>query len=408
VDGILVTGGTGFTGRDSTPEALRPLLDKEMPGFGEMFRVLSFEEIGTSTLQSRAFAGLANATFVFCLPGSTSACRTAWEKLIRAQLDARTRPCNLANLRPRLREAEERKGGRRARGLLKRPGPPFSVLSLWSHPRLDLRGVDCGLLPAGPAAMKRKEFEKHYEKLEVELNEMARWMVHTGKRALVIFEGRDTAGKGGAIEAIRGCLPPRQCRAVALSKPTERESTQWYFQRYIQHLPAAGELVLFDRSWYNRAGVEKVMGFATDAQVRDFLRQVLWLEKLLVDDGLMLFKYWLAVDQDQQEERFAERLKDPVKRWKLSPIDVKAREKYADYGKARDAMFAVTHTAHAPWTVVDFNDQKRGRLDLIRDLLDRLPDHKIPEKTIAFPKLKGKPSKERYTSEVKPIKTKFK
>ena len=255
--------------------------------------------------------------------------------------------------------------------------------------------------------MKRKEYEEHLAPLEVELNDMARWLAHTGNRALVIFEGRDTAGKGGAIDAIRGCLPPRQCRVVALSKPTEREATQWYFQRYATHLPAAGELVLFDRSWYNRAGVENVMGFATPAQVREFLRHAPVFEKMLVDDGLLLFKYWLSVDQDEQEERFAERLADPVKRWKLSPIDVKAREKYAEYTKARETMFAATHTTHAPWTVVDFNDQKRGRLDLIRHLLDRLPDHKVAETLVEFPPLKGKPAKEKFAGAVKPIKSKY-
>jgi len=255
--------------------------------------------------------------------------------------------------------------------------------------------------------MKRKEYEAHLEPLEVELNDMARWLAHTGRRALVVFEGRDTAGKGGVIDAIRECLPPRQCRAVALSKPTERESTQWYFQRYLAHLPAAGELVLFDRSWYNRAGVEQVMGFADGSQVEAFLQQAPVLEKLLVDDGLLLFKYWLAVDQDEQEERFAERLADPVKRWKLSPIDVKAREKYDEYTQARDAMFEATHTKHAPWTVVDFNDQKRGRLDLIRHLLDRLPDHKVKETLVEFPPLKGKPAKEKYSGAVRPIETSY-
>jgi polyphosphate kinase len=255
--------------------------------------------------------------------------------------------------------------------------------------------------------MKRKEYEAHLEPLQVELNDMARWLLHTGKRALVIFEGRDTAGKGGVIDAIRECLPPRQCRVVALSKPTERESTQWYFQRYVTHLPAAGELVLFDRSWYNRAGVEQVMGFATPDQVDEFLRQVPVFEKMLVDDGILLFKYWLAVDQDEQEERFAERLADPVKRWKLSPIDVKAREKYIEYGEARDSMFQATHTPAARWAVVDFNDQKRGRLDLIRHLLDQLPDHKVEEKLVEFPPLQVEPQEERYTWKVKPIKSKY-
>jgi polyphosphate kinase len=256
-------------------------------------------------------------------------------------------------------------------------------------------------------AMKRKEYQEHLEPLQVELNDMARWLLHTGKRALVIFEGRDTAGKGGAIDAIRECLPPRQCRVVALAKPSEREATQWYFQRYVAHLPAAGELVLFDRSWYNRAGVEQVMGFATPEQVDEFLRQVPVFEKMLADDGILLFKYWLAVDQEEQEERFAERLADPVKRWKLSPIDVEAREKYVEYGEARDAMFQATHTQAAPWAVVDFNDQKRGRLDLIRHLLDQLPDHKVKETLVEFPPLRAELQEERYTWKVKPIKSKY-
>ena len=255
--------------------------------------------------------------------------------------------------------------------------------------------------------MKRKKYEDLLQPLQVELNDMARWLLATGKRALVIVEGRDTAGKGGVITAIRECLNPRQCKAIALVKPTEVEATQWYFQRYVPHLPAAGELVLFDRSWYNRAGVEKVMGFCTDAQVQAFLKQVPVFEKLLVDDGILLFKYWLAVDQEEQEQRFAERLEDPIKRWKLSPIDLKARQYYREYGEARDAMFAATHSKSAPWTVVDFNDQKRGRLNLIRDLLDRLPDHKVPENVLEFPPLKGKPRKEKYSGPVTPIEGKF-
>ena len=254
------------------------------------------------------------------------------------------------------------------------------------------------------AKLKRKEYEQELEKLQVELNAAARWLQHTGKRLLVLFEGRDTAGKGGAINAIADCLNPRQCHVVALSKPSEREQGQWYFQRYVPHLPAAGEIVLFDRSWYNRAGVEKVMGFATPAQVKAFLEQVPVFERQLVDDGILLFKYWLAVDQAEQEARFAERLQDPLKRWKLSPIDLKAREKYAEYGRARDAMFKATHHRWAPWHVVDFNDQKTGRLNLIRHLLDQLPDHRVDPPAIDFPPLAGKPGKERYAGPVKPIK----
>jgi polyphosphate kinase 2 len=252
--------------------------------------------------------------------------------------------------------------------------------------------------------LKRKDYEELLEPLQEELAAMARWAQHAGRRVLVLFEGRDTAGKGGAIDAIREHVNPRQCRVVALPKPTERENSQWYFQRFVPHLPAAGEIVLFDRSWYNRAGVEKVMGFATDAQVEAFLADAPLFEKMLVDDGILLFKYWLCCDQDQQEKRFVERLRDPLKRWKLSPIDVEARAKYADYTRAREAMLKATHTAHAPWTLVDFNDQKRGRLTLLRDLLDRLPDTAVPEAPLEFPALAGKPAKERY-GVLKPIPT---
>ena len=251
--------------------------------------------------------------------------------------------------------------------------------------------------------MKNKHYEEALEALEPELVTMARWAKAKGERVLVLLEGRDTAGKSGVITAIRGPLNPRQCRVVALSKPSEAEAGQWYFQRYVQHLPTAGEIVLFDRSWYNRAGVERVMGFCTEAQTKAFLKQTPVFEKMLTDDGILLFKYWLTVDQAKQEERFAERLADPLKRWKLSPIDLKARQKYDAYGRARDAMLEATHTKHAPWTLVDFNDQKRGRLTLIRNLLDRLPDTHVPPEAIEFPPLPGAPLEEKFRGPVKPI-----
>ena len=244
--------------------------------------------------------------------------------------------------------------------------------------------------------LKRKQYEALLEPMQVELANAARWLQHTGRRLVVVFEGRDTAGKGGVISAIAGALSPRVCKTVALSKPTEREATQWYFQRYVPYLPAAGEIVLFDRSWYNRAGVEKVMGFASDAQVAAFLRDAPVFERQLVDDGILLFKYWLGCDQAVQEDRFAERLQDPLKGWKLSPIDLQARERYRAYTDAREAMLEATHTAHAPWTLVDFNDQKRGRLTLLRDLLDRLPDTAIDAPALVLPPLAGKPARERY------------
>lgn len=251
--------------------------------------------------------------------------------------------------------------------------------------------------------LKANDYKELLEPMQLELVSMTRWLQHTGKRLVVLIEGRDTSGKGGVISAISRYLNPRQCQVLALPKPSDRESTQWYFQRYVPHLPAAGELLLMDRSWYNRAGVERVMGYCSEAQYRMFLQQAPTFEKLLVDDGILLFKYWLTVDQEEQEARFAERIKDPLKGWKLSPVDLQARSQYADYTRAREAMLTATHTAHAPWTLVDFNDQKRGRLTLIRDLLDRLPNFAIDEPKIKLPALPGKPLKEKFNV-LEPIK----
>ncbi len=245
------------------------------------------------------------------------------------------------------------------------------------------------------APVSKSDYLDELQELQVDLERVARWLAHTGERIVVLFEGRDTAGKGGAIAAISERLNPRQCHVAALGTPSEQERGQWYFQRYVARLPSAGELVLFDRSWYNRAGVEAVMGFCTPAQTDAFLQQAPRFEQMLVDDGIRLFKYWLTVDQAEQEKRFAERLDDPLKRWKLSPIDLKAREHYADYGRARNRMLAATHTAWAPWTLVDFNDQKRGRLALIRDLLSRLPQRDVPDEPITLPPLSGKPQAEK-------------
>ena len=250
----------------------------------------------------------------------------------------------------------------------------------------------------------RRQYFRELFRLQGELVKLQDWVATTKRKVVIIFEGRDAAGKGGVIKRITQRLNPRVARVVALPAPNDREKTQWYFQRYVPHLPAGGELVLFDRSWYNRAGVEAVMGYCSPQQTEAFLRQVPVFERLLVDDGILLYKYWLSVDQAYQEERFAERAEDPLKRWKLSPIDIEARAKYGDYTKAREAMLKATHTAHAPWTLVDFNDQKRGRLTLIRDLLDRLPDTSIEAPALEFPPLAGKPAKERY-GVLKPIPT---
>ncbi len=241
-----------------------------------------------------------------------------------------------------------------------------------------------------------EEYEELVRPLTKELSAMARWVVETEQRIVVLFEGRDTAGKGGSIDMIARVLNPRQCHVVALSTPSDRERTQWYFQRYAAFLPAKGEISLFDRSWYNRAGVEPVMGYCTEDETDSFLRAVPEFERHLVDDGILLFKYWLCCDQAKQEERFQNRLRNPLKRWKLSPIDIEARTKYEAYTAAREKMLAATHTDFAPWTLVDYNDQALGRLTLLRDLLDRIPDTELPLKEIPWPPLPGPPGTERF------------
>ena len=249
---------------------------------------------------------------------------------------------------------------------------------------------------SGKSKLSEEEYIELLKPLAKELSAMARWVAETRQRMVVVFEGRDTAGKGGSIDMFARLLNPRQCRIVALPGPSERERTQWYFQRYAEHLPAEGEIVLFDRSWYNRAGVEKVMGFCTPEQTQAFLNAAPEFERHLVDDGILLFKYWLCCDQDVQEERFENRLSNPMKRWKLSPIDIKAREHYDDYTEAREMMLAATHTEFASWTLVDFNDQARGRLTLLRHLLDRVPDTDLPLADIPWPALDHAPLKEHY------------
>lgn len=249
---------------------------------------------------------------------------------------------------------------------------------------------------SGDSKLSIEEYEELLKPLASELSAMARWVAETGQRMVIVFEGRDTAGKGGSIEMFSRVLNPRQCRVAALPSPDERERTEWYFQRYVAHLPASGEIVLFDRSWYNRAGVERVMGFCTPEQTQAFLNAAPEFERHLVDDGILLYKYWLCCDQEVQEERFENRLKNPMKRWKLSPIDMQARQHYADYTEAREMMLAATHTDFAPWTLVDFNDQPIGRLTLLRDLLDRVPDVELPLAEISWPPLGHEPLKEHY------------
>ncbi len=225
--------------------------------------------------------------------------------------------------------------------------------------------------PAAP--MRRKAFEAALRELEFELVKLQEWVKQRGLKVVVVFEGRDTAGKGGVIKRITNRLSPRVVRVVALGTPTEREKSQYYLQRYVPHLPAAGELVLFDRSWYNRAGVERVMGFCSDEQYEAFLQVTPGFERTLVMSGIVLIKYWLDIDQASQEERFQERLRDPRRRWKLSPMDVEARRKWDDYTAARDVMLERTATEWAPWHVVDSRDQRAARLAIIRHLLRQVP-----------------------------------
>ncbi|WOI54545.1 polyphosphate kinase 2 [Parvularcula sp. LCG005] len=228
--------------------------------------------------------------------------------------------------------------------------------------------------------IKKKIYAKELEKLQVELVKVQYWLADTGNRVVCLYEGRDAAGKGGSISAVRDYMAARRVRTVALDKPTDRERTQWYFQRYAAHLPSAGEMVLFDRSWYNRAGVEPVMGFCTEEQCEAFLDEAPQFEAALVRDGIILVKFWLAIGQTMQMKQFHQRRHDPLKIWKLSPMDIAALEKFDAYTEARDRMLARTHTAKAPWTVVRMNDKRRGRLNMIRHLLSRLdyPD-KDPE-----------------------------
>jgi len=238
--------------------------------------------------------------------------------------------------------------------------------------------------------MSRKEFDKEMEKLQVELVKMQEWVKASGAKVCVLFEGRDTAGKGGVIKRITERTSPRIFHVVALSTPTEREKTQMYFQRYMPHLPAAGEVVLFDRSWYNRAGVERVMGFATEEQVEYFLKYTPATENAIIHSGIILIKYWLEVSMEEQAKRFQERNVDYRKIWKLSPMDVQAQARWYDYSRARDAMFAATDTDISPWYVVPSDDQRRARLNCISHFLSLIPYEEVPREPIKFPKRQAK------------------
>ncbi|MEL7587130.1 MAG: polyphosphate kinase 2 [Prolixibacteraceae bacterium] len=233
-----------------------------------------------------------------------------------------------------------------------------------------------------------KFFEQELEKLHIELVKLQDWIKHENLKVVVVFEGRDAAGKGGVIKTITQPLNPRICRVVALGTPTEREKTQWYFQRYIPHLPAGGEMVLFDRSWYNRAGVEHVMGFCTEQEYEEFMRTCPEFERMLIRAGIILIKYWFSVSDEEQEHRFQSRINDPLKHWKLSPMDLESRERWLEYSQAKDEMFRYTDTRHSPWYVVPADDKRRARLNCISHLLSMIPYQDLPQENIILPERK--------------------
>jgi polyphosphate kinase 2 len=249
---------------------------------------------------------------------------------------------------------------------------------------------DNGKTKGGGAApeekLKRKDYDKALSKLHVELVKLQEWVKHKGLKVCIVFEGRDGAGKGGTIKAITERVSPRVFRVIALPAPTEREKTQMYSQRYLPHMPAAGEVVIFDRSWYNRAGVERVMGFCSEEQVRQFLKLVPHFERIMVDSGIILLKYWLEVSEEEQTRRLESRIDDGRKIWKLSPMDLKSYSRWYDYSKARDEMFAATDTKFAPWHVARTDDKRRGRLNIITHLLGQIPYKEAPREKVKLPK----------------------
>ena len=246
---------------------------------------------------------------------------------------------------------------------------------------------------ASPSKLKRKEYERELARLQLELVKLQHWVKHAGLRVVLIFEGRDAAGKGGVIKRIVEPLNPRGATIVALGTPSDRERTQWYFQRYIAHLPAAGEIVLFDRSWYNRAGVERVMGFCTDEEYWEFMHSCPELERMLIRDGIILRKYWFSVSDAEQERRFQKRSADPTRRWKLSPMDLKSRDLWVAYSRAKDEMFRYTHTPEAPWYTVESDDKRRARLNCISHLLDTIEYEDVLPDPIELP---ARPEQEDY------------
>ena len=241
-----------------------------------------------------------------------------------------------------------------------------------------------------PPKLDRKVYEKELARLQVELVKMQYWIKHVGTRLILLFEGRDAAGKGGTIKRITEPLNPRGCRVVALGTPSDQQKSQWYFQRYVEHFPAAGEMVLFDRSWYNRAGVEKVMGFCTAEQVEEFMLSCPEFERMLVRSGITLIKYWFSVSDEEQEARFRSRLDDPARRWKLSAMDLASRDRWVEFSRAKDAMLARTNIPEAPWFTVEADDKRRARLNCIRHLLSKVPYEDMTPAAFELPPRKGK------------------
>lgn len=268
-------------------------------------------------------------------------------------------------------ESKAAKGG----GNDKSPSPPEQAARIQMH----------GMAREKKPKMKRQEYDQEIAKLHIELVKLQEWIKAKGLKVVVIFEGRDAAGKGGSIKAVTECLNPRICRVVALGTPTERDKTSWYFQRYVAHLPAGGEMVLFDRSWYNRANVERVMGFCSEAEYQEFMRSCPEFERMLVRAGITLIKYWFSVSDEEQEARFQARLDDPTKRWKLSPMDLESRRRWVQYSVAKDEMFKYTDTKQAPWYVVNSDDKCRARLNMISHLLSQIHYEDLTPEAIVLP-----------------------
>lgn len=266
--------------------------------------------------------------------------------------------------------------------------PPASPGHHHGHPSTDalLPAAITSPIPGAPGEqLDRRFYESELARLQLELVKMQYWVKGTGFRLIVIFEGRDAAGKGGTIKRITEPLNPRGCRVVALGTPSDQQKTQWYFQRYVEHFPSAGEIVIFDRSWYNRAGVERVMGFCTEREVEQFMRACPELERMLVDSGILLLKYWFSVSDAEQEARFRDRIKDPMRRWKLSPMDLEARDRWEAFSQAKDAMLSHTNIPEAPWFTVEADDKRRARLNTIHHLLSKVPYQDMTPAAIKLP-----------------------